>query len=112
MRAAGSWFHAPDQFGQTALHYAVMADSAPAVEELLSWRGCDVNVRTNDGTTPLHVATANGFVKVARLLIDAGADVNAVVEERPGDEETVLRIATLADKPDFVQLLLKGRSGS
>jgi ankyrin repeat protein len=41
------------------------------------------------------------------LLIDAGADVNAVVELESGVEESVLGMAAFANKPEVVQLLLK-----
>jgi ankyrin repeat protein len=107
LKAAGSWLDVPDKFGRTALHYAVQAGSAPAVGQLLSWRACDVNVRTTDGATPLHFAAVSGFVEVAELLIDAGADVNAVKVDEGGVESTALRVAVFNDKPEVVELLLK-----
>ena len=38
--------------------------------------GADVNQAINDGTTPLWIATEEGQLAVARLLLDSGADVN------------------------------------
>ena len=39
--------------------------------------GADVNVRSNDGYTPLYKASLCGNSQVVKLLLQAGADVNA-----------------------------------
>ena len=39
-------------------------------------------VRLQGGETPLYVASQEGFVEVARVLVDAGADVNAANKVR------------------------------
>jgi ankyrin repeat protein len=106
LKAAGSLLDTPDESGHTALHYAVMVGSAPVVEEILSWRGIDVNAMTKHRATPLHYAAAWDLVKVAELLIGADANVNACMGEHPG-EGTVLHLAATTDKPGVVQLLLK-----
>jgi ankyrin repeat protein len=107
LKAAGSWLHTTGKGGQTALHFAVFNGSAPAVREVLSWRAIDVNAKANQGKTALHIAAANGFLEVAELLIDAGADVNAVMELAPGVEATVLRVAVVRGEPEVVRLLLE-----
>jgi ankyrin repeat protein len=107
LRAAGSWLHTGDVFGFTALHCAVAADSAPAVEEILSWSEAKLNAVGERRLTPLHLAAHLGFLRIAELLVDAGADVNAVVEEAPGVQSTVLRLAAVSDHPEIVQFLLK-----
>jgi ankyrin repeat protein len=107
LKAEGSSLDTPDEHGQTALHSAATSGSAPAVEEVLSWGEIDVNARTDLGATALHYAANFSGVETVELLIDAGADVNAVWEAEPGDEWTVLRVAALYDKPEVVQLLLK-----
>ena len=43
--------------------------------------GGDVNEQTEDGSTTLHAASANGHVEVVNILIQAGAEVNAQVKE-------------------------------
>lgn len=40
--------------------------------------GMDVRLRNDEGTTPLHVASRNGYKALAELLVSKGADVNAV----------------------------------
>jgi ankyrin repeat protein len=42
------------------------------VVQLLLDNGADVNVQKVDLWTPLHLASANGYLKVAELLIEAG----------------------------------------
>lgn len=62
---------------------AVVAFDAAAVAEALA-AGADVNERFplintfNDGHTPLIVAARDGTTEIVRLLVAAGADVNAV----------------------------------
>jgi ankyrin repeat protein len=108
LRAAGSWLHTPDALGQTVLHCAVIGGSALAVEEVLKWGAIDVNAGTNMRATPLHLAAITGFLKIAELLIAAGADVNAVGGRvEPGAGATALEVAMMGCKPEVIRLLLK-----
>jgi hypothetical protein len=51
--------------------------------------GADVNSRADDGGfTPLRQASENGALEVVRLLLEHGADVEAV----NGDGETALQV--------------------
>lgn len=43
--------------------------------------GGDVNVRGSKGESLLHVAASNGYLSVARLLVENGANVNATDED-------------------------------
>lgn len=60
--------------GLTVLHYAAMENNITAIKELIKF-GADVNARGKRKTTPLHYAAS---LNVARLLIENGADVNAI----------------------------------
>ena len=67
--------NAADPQGQTPLMLAAAFGSVDAVRALLA-SGADVRAASSTGVTALHLA-ADDVAKV-RLLIDAGADVNAV----------------------------------
>src|SRR5579863_4847799 len=63
----------------------------------------DVNDRGLFGSTPLSVVITWGDPKAVRLLIDAGADVNAVTELG----RTLLHDAVSFGNSEIVQLLLE-----
>ncbi len=74
-------FHlAPDGF--SALHLAAFF-GAPRCARLLTNAGARVNVlsRNDFGVMPLHSALAGRHVEVCRILVGAGADVNAPQQE-------------------------------
>ncbi len=60
-----------------ALHYAA-STGVPEIVVALLQKGMDVNVRgEHDSLTPLHFAAQNSHVGVVRLLLDAGAEIDA-----------------------------------
>jgi ankyrin repeat protein len=65
------------------------------------WRS--VSFRYKTGYTPLHVAARRGHLDIARLLIDKGANVNALTDS----QWTPLRLAIAEGHSDVVNLLRK-----
>lgn len=66
----------PDGF--TALHFAAFFGKAEAARILLEHDAChDVYTRNPFANQPLHAAAAGRHLEVCRVLIAAGADVNA-----------------------------------
>ena len=71
--------------------------------------GTDVEVKDNNGFTPLHIATR----EVAELLIAKGADVNAIVASGQYQGKTPLDAAIQVGRPEVADLLRKhgGKTG-
>ncbi|RMZ13026.1 hypothetical protein D0862_02453 [Hortaea werneckii] len=72
----GALVDAPDDEGNTALHYAATSSSASTVHALLR-AGADVNLKQSQGLTPAHWAAHKGHEEVLLLLLSHGALVNA-----------------------------------
>ncbi|XP_073505783.1 ankyrin repeat domain-containing protein 53 [Phyllobates terribilis] len=72
--------NAPSTYGWRALHLVMNQKSGrralPCLQYLLQ-RGADVNVRSQNGSTPLHRAASAGLEDCIVVLVDAGADVHA-----------------------------------
>ena len=126
---AGAHINAQETWGGTSsLMWAVSENHHDAVRTLIA-AGADVNARSNyvaaangrgfEGRTPVGkaekveefasgwltpvmLAAREGYTDVARLLIDAGAEVNA----RAGDGKTALALATFNGNYDVASLLV------
>ena len=71
--------------------------------------GADVNVSDDIGRTPLiYAATFNPDPEVVRVLIEAGADVNAQIEDvwSPEDGTTALMAAMTRSAPEVIRALV------
>ena len=93
--------------GYTCLLAAIESDadeSTSIVSELIQ-AGADIHATGISGCTPLHMAAACGHVEKARLLIDAGADVNR--RKEIDASETPLMEAAFTGQPSVVRLLLE-----
>ena len=76
---------AKDAYGYTPQHYAAWTGHVSVVAALIA-AGADVNVKDNDGRTPLYFA---GHAAVISTLLAAGADAN----EKDDDGRTPLHFA-------------------
>ena len=59
---------------------------------------CNINIRTTNGLTPLHIAAHEGHTAIVEVLVGYGADLNAADEER-GNAPLHLIIARKNMKP-------------
>ena len=80
---------------------AAMRDDVAAVRALLA-AGADVNAPRGDGMTGLHWAALNGSPEIARMLIGAGADLEAAT--RIG-AHTALHVAGREGSGEIVAIL-------
>ncbi|WP_133127428.1 Dot/Icm T4SS effector AnkY/LegA9 [Legionella nagasakiensis] len=81
---------------RTALHWAVIAQSADCVRALVA-AGVLLDVQDKEGKTPLHHVIANGNRLLIQILVEAGASVDIPDNSRKSpiecaDEGTVLFI--------------------
>jgi ankyrin repeat protein len=68
--------HPLDKLGRSPLHYAALnADEKLTRAHVLD---CDVNLHDKNGWTPLHFAAQSNAVECARILLEAGAEIDAV----------------------------------
>lgn len=68
---------AQDSKGFQALSWAVLAGSEECTQILLE-KKADVNAATQEGETPLMMASAKGYTNVVRRLLEADADPDAL----------------------------------
>lgn len=92
-----------DRQGNNALTVAAKANNEYAVSILLQCNADPNKVADNIHQSPLSQAVACGFINVAKILLDSGADVNW----KDKDNMTPLHKAVLAEKYPLVKLLLE-----
>ena len=73
---AGADINAQDDSGQTALHLAARGKHVGSVRFFIS-AGADVNIKDDTQKTPLHEAASLGNAEIVKLLLAAGAYPNA-----------------------------------
>ena len=101
----GANINSADSYGLAPLHLAVCCKDVDLsfIEHLIE-KGADVNLKnTSDGWRGLHYAISCGSDDVARLLIEKGAEVNAIAD----DGTTPLILAAQNDFVFIAKLLLE-----
>ena len=92
--------------GYTCLLSAIDSevDESVGIVAALIAAGADIHRSGVNGWTPLHLAAARGHTEKARLLLEAGADVDRRIEI--DGEETPLMEAAYTGQAEIVRLLL------
>lgn len=88
---------------ERGLWTAALDNDVDRCQELMR-KGHDVNQKDSSGYTPLHYAVRSSSVQLVRLLIDAGANVNA---QTSAGKATPLHRAVTRGRPETVKLLLE-----
>lgn len=105
MLAQGYSANTPDRDGKTALHWVSLAE----VAEVLIEHGGDVNAVNHGGYRPLHSASRRGCLKLVRLLLNHGTEVNATAGHY---RLTPLHLAVDNGHEDVAKLLLANGANS
>jgi len=88
--------------GLSPLHQAALMGRTEIVAALVAHPSCDVNIENHRGSTPLHKAASKGFPAIVRLLLDHGANVDAV----DSSERTPLHWACFYGHTEVARVLL------
>ena len=97
--------NARDRATALAVLIACRSGDADALGGLLEFEAVDLNRASEAGLTPLMHACAGGHADVARMLIDAGADIDG----RDAFGWTALHHAAANDRSAVVGVLLSNR---
>lgn len=93
-----------DPQGIQALHVvAGLTDGHQEIAAALLEKGGNIEARTHDGQTPLHLASAYGSESMVSFLLDRGADREALTSV---DCITPLVVASIWGRSDAVRILL------
>ncbi|XEV07490.1 hypothetical protein FSHL1_012777 [Fusarium sambucinum] len=93
----GADLEARDDANQTALHIAAGIEDESKTLKSLLLAGSNVDIRDQDNQPPLSIAVVYGNLTSVKLLIEYGADINAVDEEDLGE--------CVREKPEIAQFL-------
>jgi E3 ubiquitin-protein ligase KEG len=80
----GALLDSRNEYGQTALHMAVMRGSIEMVNTILDHPEADVDALDKDGNPPILFTLAYGMTECLKALIRRGADVNVRLKEGLG----------------------------
>jgi len=85
----------------TPLHVAVSSYKFNVVQCLLDHEGCEIDLKDDEGSTPLHLACMEGFADIMGLLISKGANPNV----KDCRENTPLQLAVTFGHQDAIRFL-------
>ena len=95
--------NALDVDGRNAMHHAAQSDE-PAAARLLINKGVAIEKQDPYQYTPLHLAAREGNERLVKVLLDAGADINATID-------VGFTAVDLADRYPSLQDYLRTRGG-
>ncbi|KAL5009533.1 hypothetical protein ScPMuIL_011838 [Solemya velum] len=97
----GADYSATDKNDKTAIFLAAEEDKYDALEKLLSYGNVQKLIDRSDryDNNPLHIAATNGFLRIVKLLLKKGADLDSKNEE----EHTPLHLAARYGRTNTVR---------
>ncbi|XP_048269721.1 ankycorbin isoform X1 [Bombus terrestris] len=101
----GGSLYARSVRGTGVAHEAVASGRIELIKWLAKKRPSTLDVATQDGKTPLHVAALHGHLDVCKVLLDNGARINAVLRTSKGNLMTALDAALYRGHRDCAKLI-------
>lgn len=97
---------ATNEVPEMSIQAAVLSDNYKVVAEHIK-AGTDIDKKdAMSGSTPLITAASFGKIKIARALIDAGADLSI----KNNDGATALHVAAFFGRVEIVQMLIDAKA--
>ncbi|XP_030248397.1 B-cell lymphoma 3 protein homolog [Sparus aurata] len=95
-----------DRNGQTGVHLCCEYDQRDCLSVILSHSSSSIclEIRNYEGLSPLHLAVLRGHKDLARMLLDAGADINAM-DIKSG--QSPLMHAVESNNADMIHFLIE-----
>lgn len=97
--------HARTVRGTGVAHEAVSSGRLELIKWIAKRRPSLLDVATQDGKTPLHVAALHGHLDACKLLLDNGARINALLRTSKGALMTALDAALYRAHRDCAKLV-------
>ncbi|XP_066589677.1 uncharacterized protein [Prorops nasuta] len=101
----GGSLHARTVRGTGVAHEAVASGRLELLKWLAKKRPGTLDVATQDGKTPLHVAALHGHLDACKVLLDHGVRINALLRTNKGNLMTALDAALYRGHRDCAKLL-------
>ena len=88
----------------TPLHLATRSSCSLEVMSSLLQKGVNINARNKAGWAPLHIAVVENSYNKAKMLLEAGADVNATIPNQ--EDDTPLHLVAWTNNVKMAKLLI------
>lgn len=99
----GADINIKDGKSRTSIELAVLCGHLQIVKKLLQHKEANVNAKSNNNCTVLHIAAGKGDVEVTKYLLEKGADVNA----RSSEDDTPLHWGAENGNKEITKILIK-----